>query len=186
MNNKIKKIFYAIWILLVVSLVIASLVKPEILKPSYIRDFIKSYNNEMLLIYIALTFLRGFFLVPSTPFVIAGGMLFPDKLFLILLISMIGIVLSATSLYYFSDLLGFSKYLEKKYPNEVITWKRRLKDPKAILFVIGWAFLPVVPTDLICYVAGIVKMPYKHMIAGVFLGEIILVSFYIFYVSQLI
>ena len=46
--------------------------------------------------------------------------------------------------------------------------------------VIGWSFFPLVPTDLICYVAGIAKMSYKKLVAAVVIGELPLVTFYVF------
>ena len=98
---------------------------------------------------------------------------------------MVGVMTSATALYYFSDILGFSQYLEKKYPKDIGRWKSILQSRKAIYFVIGWSFFPLVPTDLICYVAGIVKMPYKHMFVGVFTGELILDIFYVYLGSNL-
>jgi len=98
---------------------------------------------------------------------------------------MVGVMVSATALYYFSDMLGFSRYLESKYPKEIDKWKARLRSPKATYFVIGWSFFPLVPTDLICYVAGIVKMPYKYMFTGVFLGELTLCIFYVYFGANL-
>ena len=109
-----KKVFYVLWILLVVYLITCYIQDPQIASPTHIRNFVQSYGNYMMLVYIVLTLVRGFFLIPSTPFVIVGGLLFPDKLLTVLVISMIGVLTAATALYYFSDMLGFSKYLERK------------------------------------------------------------------------
>lgn len=88
--------------------------------------------------------------------------------------------MGSSALYYFSDALGFSEKLEKKYPEKLNRWHARLNSPKSTLIVIAWSFFPLVPTDLICYVAGIVKMPFKFMLLGVFIGEIILISLYVY------
>ena len=175
-----KKIFYILWGVLLIYFLYCYMQNPAIFSVEYLKSFISSYNDQILLVYIILSIVRGFFLIPSTPFVIVGALLFPDRLLLVLLISMIGIMLSATALYYFSDMLGFSEYLEKKYPNKVKKWESKLQSSKATWLVLGWSFFPLVPTDIICYVAGIIKMPYKYMFTGVFVGEIILVSFYIY------
>ncbi|TCP24596.1 putative membrane protein YdjX (TVP38/TMEM64 family) [Tenacibaculum skagerrakense] len=175
-----KKIFYILWGVLLIYFLYCYAQNPAIFSVEYLKSFISSYNDQILLVYIILSIVRGFFLIPSTPFVIVGALLFPDRLLLVLLISMIGIMLSATALYYFSDMLGFSEYLEKKYPNKVKKWESKLQSSKATWLVLGWSFFPLVPTDIICYVAGIIKMPYKYMFTGVFVGEIILVSFYIY------
>ncbi len=175
-----KKIFYILWGVLLIYFLYSYLKNPEVLSVNYIKNCISSYKGQILLVYILISLVRGFFLIPSTPFVIAGALLFPDNLFMVLVISMAGIMISATSLYYFSDILGFSEYLEKKYPNKVKKWENKLQSSKATFLVLGWSFFPLVPTDIICYVAGIIKMPFKYMFMGVFIGELILVSFYIY------
>ncbi len=125
--------------------------------------------------------IRGFFLIPGTPFVFAGILLFPDNPVLVLSIAMASIVFSATLLYYFSDWLGYGDYLLEKHKDKVGIWLERLKSPKATWIVIAWAFFPPVPTELICYLAAIVKMPYRNMIAGIFIGELVLFSIYIYF-----
>jgi uncharacterized membrane protein YdjX (TVP38/TMEM64 family) len=181
-----KIIFYSLWSASVLFLIVFYFVRPELITVEALSDFISSYENEMLLIYIVLTLVRGIFLIPSTPFVLAGVVLFPDYPIFVVIISMIGIMLTSIALYYFSDILGFSNYLKKKHPDGVEKWKTRLNNPKSTLFVIGWSFFPFVPTDLICYVAGIVKMPFKYMFLGVFIGELILVTFYVYFGSGMI
>lgn len=178
-----KRLFYLLWVSVMLWLLLQYLRQPEIATAAYLSRFIYSYGNAMFSAYIVLSLLRGLFLIPSTPFVIGGAMLFPDKLFWVLLISMLGVMLSATALYYLSDMLGFSHYLEKKYPKQVAQWKARLSSRRATYFVIAWSFFPFVPTDLICYVAGIAKMPYKYLFIGVFVGELVLDVFYVYSVG---
>lgn len=178
-----RRVFYGLWALSILSMIVIYLFNPEVFTVSYLKDFIGTYQNSILSTYIALSLVRGFFLVPSTPFVLCGGLLFPEHLHVVLGISMFGVLVSATSLYYFSDMLGFSLYLERKYPRQIKRWKSRLQRPRASLFVLGWSFFPLVPTDLICYVAGLVKMPYRYMFIGVFIGELILNIFYIYFVT---
>ena len=77
-------------------------------------------------------------------------------------------------------MLGFSEKLENKFPNKMKLWEGRLRSKNAIWIVTAWSFFPFVPTDLICYIAGIVKMPLKYLLIGVGLGELILVSCYLY------
>ena len=181
MLKKGKTLIYFIWIALLITLVVAYIINPEIITADYLIAFIQRFQNEMLLVYTLLTFVRGFFLIPSTPFVIGGGLLFPDQLLLVLLISIAGVLFSATSLYYFSDLLGFSSYLEKKFPSKIPAWKKKLDTPRSMLLVAGWSIFPFVPTDIICYVTGILKTPFKNVLFGVFIGELILCSLYVYF-----
>lgn len=177
---------YSIWILTIAVLAILYFIYPTSFSPESISAFIKKFNNEMLGVYLVLSLARGFFLVPSTPFVLAGGLLFPDKLLIVLIISMTGIMLSATAIYYFSDLLGFSKRLHSKFSSKVDAWRKRFTNPSSVLWVAGWSFLPIVPTDFICYAGGILKAPFKYIFTGVFIGELILCSLYIYFGSSLL
>lgn len=181
LNVKIaKKIIYWIWAGIVITLLAFFIASPATFSPENIAVFMHDYQGSILFVYTLASLIRGMFLIPSTAFVLAGIILFPDRPWFVVTVSMIGILLGATAIYYFSDLLGFSEKLEKKYPKQLKTWHRRLSGPKATLIVTAWSFFPLVPTDLICYVAGIVKMPYRYVMLGVFVGEIVLVSCYVF------
>jgi uncharacterized membrane protein YdjX (TVP38/TMEM64 family) len=46
--------------------------------------------------------------------------------------------------------------------------------------VAAWSFLPVAPTDLICYVCGAMKISFGRFMAGVMLGEGAICATYIF------
>lgn len=181
MIKKAKIVIYVLWVIAILGFLGVFLVHPEVASPEFIVKKLQKFEHVLWLAYIIITIARGFFLIPSTPFVIGGAILFPESPLLVLAVSMLGVMFSATALYYFSDLLGFSKYLERKNAKAVKKWTTRLQHPNATLFVIGWAFFPFVPTDVICYVAGIVKMPYRFMFIGVFLGELVLNIFYVYF-----
>ena len=138
----------------------------------------------MILTYLVISILRGFTLIPSTPFVIAGGIIFPGQEGLILAISLLGIIGSATLIYFFSDLLNLSDAIEKIYPHEKL--KIKLESNYGLFFVFAWSLIPVVPTDAVCYAAGASKMNFLRFITAVFLGEVILCSLYIFSGSSLL
>lgn len=176
-----KKILYLLWVLIVVTVLIVFILSPSSFNPNNLATLLIKYESQVMLFYIFISMVRGLILVPSTPFVLAGIILFPDLPWTVLVISMIGIIIGSTVVYYFSDLLRFSRRLEKKYPQQIEKWHQRLNSPKATLIVIGWSFFPLVPTDIICYVAGIVKMPFRYLITGVIIGELVLVYLYIFF-----
>lgn len=180
-QKQIKTFTAGFWLLLIGGVIVGIIINPKLIEADYLVDYIQRYQDQMLIIYTVLTLIRGFFLIPSTPFVIAGGLLFPDKLLFVFIISMVGIMVAALSLYFFANWLGFGNYLESKFPNKISQWKKRLQHPNAMYFVIGWSFFPFVPTDLICYVAGLVKMPLKYFLFGIFIGELVLVSCYLYF-----
>ncbi|MFT5997747.1 MAG: putative membrane protein YdjX (TVP38/TMEM64 family) [Neolewinella sp.] len=150
------------------------------LTPEKIQEVVMQYGSIALLIYVFISMFRGFFLIPSTPFVLAGIAMYPDAPLLVITISMAGILFSATLLYYFSKRLGFSSHLEQKYSSAITATKELLSGNWATVFVAAWSVFPLVPTDVICYVAGVMKMPFYKMMLGLFIGEMVLVSAYVY------
>ena len=176
----LKRILYIFWIIAVVGLGGVFIFMNSYFNPELISEFILRYTGQLWLIYVAISFIRGFFLVPSTPFVLLGVVLFPGQPIEVLAVSMSGVVFSATLLYFYSDSIGFSAYLEEKYPEKALWLKEKLGGKYQLAFIYAWSIFPPVPTDLICYVTGILKVNYWKMIAGVFLGELTLNTFYVF------
>lgn len=154
--------------------------RPELFTPDGIAAFLAKFQNEALSIYLAVSVIRGFTLLPSTPFVIAGTLAFPASPWIVLAISIVGIIVSSSLIYWFSDVLGISDFFEKKKPAAVAKIRSRLEHPTGLLFVFLWAFFPLVPTDAVCYVAGSTRMNFLKFIAVIAAGEVILCSFYIF------
>lgn len=185
-KSKLQRFFYFFWIALVLTIVVLVLLDPKLLEAEYLANFISTFENQILGIYILVSILRGLFLIPSTPFVLVGVLLFPEQPLLVFSISMLGILLTTAALYYYSDSLGFSEKLQNKFPKKMDLWQSRLQSKNATWIVIGWSFFPFVPTDLICYIAGIVKMPFKYLILGVIIGESVLVACYIWLGSDLL
>ena len=133
---------------------------PTAFSAANIAEFIRRFQSEIWLVYFAMSALRGLTLLPSTPLVLAGAMAFPDQPIAVLATSLAGIALSSTMIYFFSELLGFTAYFERHDPVRVHAIKARLEHPLGFLFVAAWAFFPLVPTDLVCYLAGATRMNY--------------------------
>jgi uncharacterized membrane protein YdjX (TVP38/TMEM64 family) len=182
---KFKKTFTIVWILFLAACAIFILLNPDKFTPNKIAGFIAQFNSGMLLIYLIISMLRGLTLVPSTPFVLAGTILFSTQPYTVLAISIIGIIFSSTMIYYFSEYLGFGTFLENKYPSKIRRIEEYLQKPGGFVFVFLWAFFPAVPTDLVCYVAGALRMNFLKYIVALTLGELILCSIYIFFYGYL-
>lgn len=183
---KFKKIFTFIWILFLVICIATAFAYPEQFTPQKIAEFIEQFKSTILLVYLLISLLRGLTLIPSTPFVLAGTILLPSNPFLVLAISIIGIIFSSTMIYYFSDYLGFGDYLENKHPHRIHKIKVQLQKPTGFFFVFFWSFFPILPTDAVCYVAGILQMNFKKYIAAITFGELIICSIYVFFYSNIL
>lgn len=176
----LKKTLYVLWIAIVMVFLLVVIIFPDLFTAENIYRVLSEYKNFVLGAYIFVSFISGFFVLPSTPFVLAGVLLFPQHPIAVLCISMFAILSSASIVYYFSDIIGVSSYLERKYPKKVATIKDKLNGPKSFFFVFFWALIPIFPTDLICYVSGIIKLNYWKLFFGVLLGEGIINSLYVF------
>lgn len=182
----LKKIIIAVWILFLVFCLGFFLTHRESFTPEGIVMFLNKFGGWVMCAYLLVSLLRGFTLVPSTPFVLAGTMLFPANPFWVLAISMTGIIFSSSMIYYFSEHLGFSEYLEEKHPVKIAKIHDQLQKPTGLGFVFLWSFTPFLPTDAVCYVAGILRMNFVKFIVAMALGELVLCAIYIFFYSGLI
>jgi polyvinyl alcohol dehydrogenase (cytochrome) len=134
-------------------------------------------------IYVALGALRGFALIPVTSVVVLAIPLFPPvPLFLL---TILGIAVSSASIYALAGRLKLGEYFERKYSKQTERVRGTLQRyPTAI--VAGWSFLLVMPTDLICYVCGAMKISFSRFMLGVLIGESAIVGLYIFAGSTLL
>jgi len=182
----IRKVAIGIWVCIIVSCIGSYFAWPEFFTPESIAALLTKFQGEALLIYLLLSVLRGFSLLPSTPLVFAGMLMFPTQPWLVLAVSILGILVSSSMIYWFSDLLGFSEYFERRKPEHVEKIKTKLDHPAGSLFVMLWAFFPFVPTDAVCYVAGTTRMHFAKFLGAIFIGELFLCGCYIFGGGQLL
>ena len=180
LSRLVRLVLLTVWVALIVTAIAFYCADPSKFAGSNIAAFINSFGTEIWLIYFAMSVLRGFTLLPSTPLVLAGTFLYPDQPWLVLATALTGIVISSSLIYFCSEMLGFADYLENKKPDTVHRIKHRLEQPAGLFFVGLWAFFPLVPTDAVCYVAGTTKMNFLKFILAIFIGELILCSIYVF------
>lgn len=180
LSSSIRNICLAVWIAVAVFGAGSYILYPHWFTAENIADFLRHFEGEIWLIYLSMSILRGFSLLPSTPLVIAGTLLFPAQPVAVLTVSMTGILLSSSMIFYFSEILGLSDYFEGRKPEISHRLKAKLEHPLGFLFVALWAFFPLVPTDLVCYLAGTTKMNFWKFISAVFAGEMILCTCYVY------
>lgn len=185
-STLIRKVLLSGWGLLIVSGLVFYFLRPDLFSPDQIAAGLAKFQNEALIVFLAISIVRGFTLLPSTPLIIAGTLAFPTTPWTVLAISMIGIIVSSSLIFWFAETLGIAAHFEERKPAAVAKIRSRLEHPTGIAFVFLWAFFPLVPTDAVCYVAGSIRMQFAKFIAAITGGELILCSFYIFSGSYLI
>ncbi len=175
-----RRLGQVIWIGTAAAGLISYIAAPQLFTAENIAAFLLRFQSAIWLIYIGFSIVRGLTLLPSTPLIIAGTIMFPARPFSVLAVSLVGIFLSSSMIYFFAEYLGLSEYFEGHKPELTHRIKSRLEHPLGFLFVALWAFFPLVPTDLVCYLAGSAKMNYWEFIGAVMTGESVLCATYIF------
>jgi len=128
-------------------------------------------------LYLLLGSVRGFTLIPCTNLVVLAIPLFPPVPLFAL--TLLGIAISSASIYAFAESLHVAEYFEGRHPEKVARVRAALaRNPTTI--VAAWSFLPVAPTDLICYVCGAMEISFGRFMLGVLLGEGAICATYIF------
>jgi uncharacterized membrane protein YdjX (TVP38/TMEM64 family) len=128
-------------------------------------------------IYVGLGAVRGFALIPVTNLVVIAIPIFPPVP--LLLLTLVGILISSATIYAFAGSLRLADYFERKHAEKTERVRTALRrNPTTI--VTAWSFLPFVPTDLICYVCGVMRVSFGRFLLGVLIGEGAICAIYIF------
>lgn len=133
--------------------------------------------------YLSVAAVRGLALIPATSVVVLAIPLFPPvPLFLL---TLVGVAISSAMIYAFAGSLKLGEYFERKHAKHT-DWVRAALNKNPTAIVAGCSFLLVVPTDLVCYVCGALRISFPRFMAGVLLGEGAICGLYIFAGSTLL
>ncbi len=167
------------WAVLVVGVLVLVLARPELFTPEAVVADLRTFGPWAFGVFAVVSLLRGLVMVPSTPIILAGGALFPAAPGPVIAVSLVGIVATAVVLHRFPRFGGFDTRLAARHPERMERIRGHLTRPTAQWAVAAWAFFPAVPTDLVCYTAGLVGMPLRRLVTGILLGEVPLVVAYV-------
>lgn len=182
-TTKVRKKTLIIWIVIAIILLLLYSFNKDLFDISFLKEFTDDNYLMVIAIYLAILTFIGLTFIPSTPFAIAGVLLFPplEAYF----INLIGIVTSSAIVYYFTQYLRLNRWIEAKYPVQIKKIKDALKR-KEMPIIAGWSLFPVVPTDLIIYVSSTLNIPYWKCVLGILIGEGTLNALYIFSIDYFI
>jgi len=128
-------------------------------------------------VYLLLGAMRGFAFIPVTNLLVLAIPIFPPVPLFVM--TLVGILISSASIYAFAGSLHLSDYFERKHAQHAGRLRAALhRSPTTI--VTAWSFLPFVPTDLICYACGVMRVSFKRFLLGVLIGEGAICAVYVF------
>ena len=174
----------SVWLSLVAVAIGLLLLFPDWLTRDSISAYLGSLGSGALLVYLLMCITRSLLMIPVTPFILAGAITFPDFLMLVFAISMVGILAGAFLIYSFPAFGGYDRLLEERYPTKIARLKGTMRGKRYFWIIAGWSFFPLVPTDLICYVAGMVRLPFRKVVGPLTVGETPLVAIYVYFGSE--
>lgn len=166
-----------LWLALIVTCLGLYTLQPELFEPANIRSFFSDNLYSGLAVYLVISTIRGFTLIPSTPLVLAGILVFPPlPLFLV---NQVAVYSSSAVLYYMTRSMRFDHFFFTHYPVQVerlIMLLRKRELPVISL----WGFAPFIPTDMIVCICSVLRISVWKTLMGVSIGEGIICAIYIF------
>ncbi|OHB76509.1 MAG: hypothetical protein A2Z34_01140 [Planctomycetes bacterium RBG_16_59_8] len=174
--SALRKTLLLLWLIFLAASLYSFFFQPEILSAPLDHFFRQSFPLACVL-YLLLGSLRGFTFIPSTTLVMFGALSFPAVSLFIL--SLAGILISSTTIYYFSSFLGIEELLKKRNEKAVMKLTEILQKNELPIIIL-WSFTPFLPTDAICYLCGTLRVDFGKFLIGIAIGESALCALYIF------
>ena len=166
-----------LWLALIVACLSFYAMRPDLFEPDRLRLFFSSNMISGLVVYFLISTLRGLTLIPSTPFVFAGILVFPPiPLFLV---NQAAVYTSSALLYYTTKAMNFDKFFFIHYPAQterLILLLRKRELPVISL----WGFAPFIPSDMIVCICSVLRISVWKTLLGVSIGEGVICAIYIF------
>jgi uncharacterized membrane protein YdjX (TVP38/TMEM64 family) len=128
-------------------------------------------------IYLAIASIRGFTLIPSAYLMIAAIPILPaTPLFLL---TLVGVMISSASIYLFSEAMRLDEYFEGRHRAAIAKIRNALQRNEMWVIIL-WSFLPLTPTDVICYVCGTLRIEFKKFLIAILIGEGAICAVYVY------
>ncbi|MEP6960695.1 MAG: VTT domain-containing protein [Acidobacteriota bacterium] len=174
--HKLRQIVLAGWAVLIVGALFLYLFDEATLKAIFARILAQPKPLAGAIFFLILCF-RGFILIPAGYLVIAAIPVLPAVPLFFLTLG--GVMVSSGMIYLFSQAMHLDEFFERKHKAGIEKVRQALQRYEMPI-IIAWSFLPLVPTDVICYVCGSLKINFKKFLLGILIGEGSICAVYIF------
>jgi uncharacterized membrane protein YdjX (TVP38/TMEM64 family) len=175
--DRVHRLFLYGWITLIISCLYLYFFHPELFSPDAIRNYFSENLYWGLFAYFVISTVRGFTLIPSTPIVLAGVLVFPP--IPLWIVNQMAVYSSSAIVYLMAQEFQFDRFFHQRYPKQIDKLTELLKQ-RELLVISAWGFAPFVPTDMIVYVCSILQIRLWKTLLGVSIGEGIICAIYIF------
>lgn len=166
-----------LWLALVTTCLSLYFIYPDFFSPQYLRRFFSGHLVEGLTLYFIISTLRGFTLIPSTPLVLAGVLVFPP--WPLFLVNQAAVYTSSAIVYHMARYVRFDRFFQTYYEKQTIRLMALLHRRELPVIAI-WGFAPMVPSDMIVYVCSVLRISMTKTLIGISIGEGAICAVYIF------
>ena len=175
-NPRLRYSLFTLWLLIVAGALYLYFFKRAAVQ-SELQDALSASFWAAAIAYLLIGSFRAFTLVPATfPLLIAMPFFDP---WVLLALTLPCIAISSSVAYWFAEVIHMDEVFERRYPRQITRLKHLLQTYQ-LPIIIGWSFFLLLPTDLICYVCGSLKINFKKFLLGVVVGEGTVYGIYIF------
>ena len=130
--------------------------------PEGIQSYLEEAGTWMSVLYILLQYLQVILLpIPSLVSTVAGVALFGA--FKTMIFSLIGILLGSLTAFFIGRKLGYKAVAWMVGVETLEKWQKKLKG-KDNLILTGMFILPLVPDDILCFIAGLSSMSNRYFL----------------------
>jgi uncharacterized membrane protein YdjX (TVP38/TMEM64 family) len=175
-DPRVRYSLFAVWLLIAAGALYLYFFKRELVQTE-MRDALSASFWVASISYVLIGSFRAFTLVPAT-FPLLVAMPFFDP-WVLLGLTIPCIAISSSICYWCAEAIHIDEIFERKYPSQIRKLKNALQTYQ-LPIIIGWSFFLFLPTDLICYVCGSLKINFKKFLLGVVVGEGTVYAIYIF------
>ncbi len=173
---RVRYSLFALWILVVAGALYLYFFKREVVQGE-LQNALSASFWVAAISYVLIGSFRAFTLVPATfPLLIAMPFFDP---WVLLALTLLCIAISYSIVYGFADVIHLDEVFERKYPKQIQKLKSALQTYQ-LPIIIGWSFMMFLPTDLICYVCGTLRINFPKFIMGLLIGEGSVYAIYIY------
>ncbi|MEO7133019.1 MAG: VTT domain-containing protein, partial [Vicinamibacterales bacterium] len=181
-SKPVRYALFALWVLIAAGALYLYFFKREAVQAE-MRDALSASFWVAAVSYLLIGSFRAFTLVPATfPLLIAMPFFDP---WVLLALTIPCIAISSAICYLFAEALHMDELFERKYPKQVGRLKELLQKYQMPI-IIAWSFFLLLPTDLLCYVCGSLKINFRKFLIGVVIGEGTVYAIYIFFGDYLL
>jgi uncharacterized membrane protein YdjX (TVP38/TMEM64 family) len=181
-DPRVRYAIFAMWLVIAAGALYLYVFQRDLVE-AQLKTALSASTVIAAIFYVLLGSLRALTLVPATFLVIIAIPFFPAWLLFLITLPVIGI--SSGIIYGFAEVLHMDEDFERKYPKQIHRLTNLLQRHQ-LAIIIGWSFLLLLPTDLLCYVCGTLRINFTKFIVGVLIGEGAVYGIYIYFGDRLL